>query len=86
MFLQMSNGFPTGTVRDQNRIIIGFGMLRIYNPMPAFSQTVEATYFMHPDTPEKHWRNKNLLMGVTAFTALVKENWGQVFILDIFSL
>lgn len=49
MFLQMSNGFPTGTIKDQDGKIVGFGMLRAHNPMPAFSQTAEATYFIHPD-------------------------------------
>ncbi len=49
LFLQMSNGFPTGTIRDQHGEIVGFGMLRTHNPMPAFSQTAEATYFIHPE-------------------------------------
>jgi len=49
MFLQMSNGFPRGTIKDQNGKIVGFGMLRTHNPMPAFSQTAEVTYFIHPD-------------------------------------
>ena len=49
MFLQMSNGFPSGTIKDENSKIIGFGMLRAHNPMPTFSQTAEVTYFIHPD-------------------------------------
>jgi L-amino acid N-acyltransferase YncA len=49
MFLQMSNSFPTGSIRDQNGKIVGFGMLRTHNPMPTFSQTAEVTYFIHPD-------------------------------------
>jgi L-amino acid N-acyltransferase YncA len=49
MFLPVSKGGPTGTVRDGNGKIIGFGILRAHNPMPAFSRTAEATYFMHPD-------------------------------------
>ena len=49
MFLQMSSGFPTGSIRDQNGKIVGFGMLRTHNPMPTFSQTAEVTYFIHPD-------------------------------------
>jgi L-amino acid N-acyltransferase YncA len=49
MFLQMSDGFPTGSVRDQNGRIVGFGMLRSHNPMPTFSRTAEVTYFIHPD-------------------------------------
>jgi L-amino acid N-acyltransferase YncA len=49
MFLQMSNGFPTGSIRDQNGKIVGFGILRTHNPLPTFSQTAEVTYFIHPD-------------------------------------
>jgi len=49
IFLQMSVGFPTGTMKNGNGTIIGFGMLRPHNPMPAFSQTAEVSYFIHPD-------------------------------------
>ncbi|MBI5605896.1 MAG: N-acetyltransferase [Deltaproteobacteria bacterium] len=49
MFLQVSNGFPTGTIKDQNDKVVGFGMLRTHNPMPVFSRTAEVTYFIHPD-------------------------------------
>jgi len=49
MFLQMSNGYPTGSIRDHNGRVVGFGMLRFHNPMAAFSQTAEVTYFIHPD-------------------------------------
>jgi L-amino acid N-acyltransferase YncA len=49
MFLQMSNGFPSGAIKDQNGEIVGFGMLRSHNPIPTFSQTAEATYFIHPE-------------------------------------
>jgi len=54
MLLQMSNGFPTGSIRDQNGKIAGFGMLRAHNPMPTFSQTAEVTYFIHPDPLLSH--------------------------------
>jgi L-amino acid N-acyltransferase YncA len=49
MLLQMANGFPTGTIKDQSGKILGFGMLRTHNPMPTFSRTAEVTYFIHPD-------------------------------------
>jgi L-amino acid N-acyltransferase YncA len=49
MLLQMSKGHPTGSLKDQKGKIVGFGMLRTHNPMPAFSQTAEVTYFIHPD-------------------------------------
>lgn len=49
MFLQLSSGFPTGGIKDESGRVVGFGMLRSHNPMPAFSQTAEVTYFIHPD-------------------------------------
>jgi phosphinothricin acetyltransferase len=49
MFLTLSEGFPRGTIKDRNGKIVGFGMLRAHNPAPTFSQTAEATYFIHPD-------------------------------------
>jgi len=49
MLIQMANGLPTGSIKDQSGKIVGFGMLRTHNPIPTFSQTVEATYFIHPD-------------------------------------
>lgn len=47
VFVQVSRGYPTGTVTDEDGKIIGFGMLRVHNAMPVFSQTAEATYFIH---------------------------------------
>ena len=49
MFLKVSDGFPRGTIKDENGKIVGFGMLRSHNPMPTFSHTAEVTYFVHPD-------------------------------------
>lgn len=49
LFLQMSNGFPAGTISDGNGRVVGFGLLHAHNPMPTFSQTAEVTSFIHPD-------------------------------------
>ena len=49
MFLQMSKGLPTATLKDDKGNVIGFGMLRVFNPMPTFSHTTEITYFIDPD-------------------------------------
>ena len=46
VFMQMSRGYPTGKVKDDNGEIIGFGFLRVHNPMPVFSETAEVTYFI----------------------------------------
>ena len=49
MFLRMSDGYPTATIKDGAGTMLGFGMLRAHNPMPVFSHTAEITYFLHPD-------------------------------------
>ncbi|MCX5870139.1 MAG: GNAT family N-acetyltransferase [Deltaproteobacteria bacterium] len=49
MLLQMSNEYPTGSIKDREGRVVGFGMLRAHNSIPAFSQTAEVTYFIHPD-------------------------------------
>jgi L-amino acid N-acyltransferase YncA len=49
MFLQMSSGMPTGVMRDGEGKLLGFGMLRRYNPMPAFSHAAEISYFIAPE-------------------------------------
>jgi len=48
-FLQMSGGFPTGTIRDRNGMVAGFGMLKAHSAMSVFSRTVEWSCFIHPD-------------------------------------
>ena len=49
MFLEMSKGLPTAAIKDQRGKLVGFGMLRTFNPMPAFSHTAEITYFINID-------------------------------------
>ena len=48
-FLEMSDGYSAIVVKDETRKIFGFGMLRAHNPIPAFSQTAEITYFIKPE-------------------------------------
>ncbi|MDH4230969.1 MAG: GNAT family N-acetyltransferase [Nitrospirota bacterium] len=70
MFLQMANGFPSGTIKDENGKVIGFGMLRAHNPMPAFSHTAEVTCFIHPDHTRKGLGK--MLLGYLEKSALEK--------------
>ena len=49
MSMELSNGLPTGTIKDRNGQIVGFGMLRPHHPLQTFSRTAEATSFLHPD-------------------------------------
>ncbi|MEN6616756.1 MAG: N-acetyltransferase family protein [Syntrophorhabdus sp.] len=48
IFLVMSKGYPTVAARDEENVLVGFGCLRPYNPMPAFLMTAEITYFIKP--------------------------------------
>lgn len=75
VFLHMSEDFPTGTVRDQNGRILGFGMLRSHNPMPTFSRTAEVTCFVHPDHTGKGLGK--MLLGFLEKGAAQKES--QIF-------
>ena len=45
-FLDMCQGFPNGTLKNESGEVVGFGMLRPYSPIPTFSITAEATYFV----------------------------------------
>lgn len=47
-FLKMCEGYPALTAKDEHGNILGFGMLRAYNPFSTFSQTAEITYFVKP--------------------------------------
>ncbi len=48
LLLEMSRGYPSGTIRDPKGEIVGFGMLRAHNPMSTFSRTAEIAYFLRP--------------------------------------
>ncbi len=48
LFLQACSGYPSAAVRDPEKKLAGFGMLRPHNPMPAFAHTAEITYFVRP--------------------------------------
>jgi L-amino acid N-acyltransferase YncA len=44
--LKMCHGLPNGVIRDDTGVVVGFGMLRPYNPISTFSTTAEITYFV----------------------------------------
>ena len=66
MFLKMSQGYATAAVKDDNGELIGFGLLRVHNPMPTFSKTAEITYFIRPEHTGKG-------VGTKLLTHLEKE-------------
>jgi len=55
LLLKMSEGYPAMVVKDENREVVGFGMLHAYHPLPVFSKTAEISYFIKPD-----WINKGI--------------------------
>jgi len=52
-FLKMCEGYPAIIAKDEQGNVLGFGMLRSYNPFPTFSQTAEITYFIKPGYTSK---------------------------------
>ena len=48
-FLKLCEGYPAVTARDEADEVVGFGMLRPYNPIPTFAGTAEITYFIRPE-------------------------------------
>lgn len=49
-FLEMAKGYPTYVIKDNPAgKVIGFCLLRVYNPMPSFKETAEITYFIDKD-------------------------------------
>jgi phosphinothricin acetyltransferase len=53
LFMSMSQGYPFLVAKDGEGKVLGFGLLRPHNPMPAFSRTAEITYFIAPDHTRK---------------------------------
>jgi len=49
LFLEACRNYPSAVARVGDDTVAGFGMLRPHNPMPAFRQTAEVTYFLRPD-------------------------------------
>jgi len=48
LFLNMTKGFPFLAAKDETRLL-GFAMLRPYNPIPTFAHTAEVSYFVDAD-------------------------------------
>ncbi len=49
MLFLMTTGYPALTARNDDKVLMGFGFLRPYNPMPTFIKTAEVTYFVRHD-------------------------------------
>jgi phosphinothricin acetyltransferase len=86
-FIQMSWGYPSVTARDESDSVIGFGMLRPYSSIPAFSQTAELTCFIKQGytgrgigkTILAHIEMKGRDMGITSILASISSlNEGSI--------
>jgi phosphinothricin acetyltransferase len=64
--LQMAHGYPAVAAKDEHGKTIGFGMLRVHNPIPTFSQTAEVTYFIKAEYTGKG-------MGTSILQHLIEE-------------
>jgi phosphinothricin acetyltransferase len=53
LFLEACRNYPSAVARLDDGSIAGFGMLRPHNPMPAFRNAAEITYFLRPDLTGK---------------------------------
>ncbi len=49
MLLKMCEGYPAVVAKRDSGMIVGFGMLRSYNPFPVFSGTAEISCFVGPE-------------------------------------
>ena len=49
LILESSRGYPSGILRNEAGIILGFGLLRAHKAIPEFAHTAEIMYFLHPD-------------------------------------
>lgn len=47
-FMEIAAGYPAFVIINEEKVI-GFCLLRPYNPFPVFKQTAEVSYFIHPD-------------------------------------
>ncbi len=68
-FLEMTKGFPAYAILSNNEVV-GFCFLRPYNPIPAFKETAEITYFI-----DENHTGKGL--GKEALKLLEKEAAGM---------
>ncbi len=50
---KMSDGYPTVVAKDETGSVVGFGLLRPYCPIPAFSATSEIAYFVKAECINK---------------------------------
>lgn len=87
VFLRMTEGYPAVTVQDSEGNVIGFGLLRAYNPIGTFADTAEITYFLVPEYTGReigrllleYLVSKSLEMGLSTILASISSlNQGSI--------
>jgi phosphinothricin acetyltransferase len=53
LFLKMSAGYPFLAAKDGSDNVLGFGLLRPHNPLPALKRTAEITCFVAPEHTQR---------------------------------
>jgi phosphinothricin acetyltransferase len=70
-FLGMTFGYPAYVIKDKDsREVMGFCMLRAYNPFPVFKESAEISYFLKKDVVGRG-------IGKLALDKLVEEARGM---------
>lgn len=77
-FLELTKGYPAYAVLSDTDVV-GFCFIRAYNPMPAFNQTAEITYFIDSEyvgkgigaTALKRLENDAARMGISTLLASI---------------
>ena len=87
MIMSMARGYPVVVAKDKGGKVLGFGLLRPHNPMPAFLEVVEITYFLSPEVTGKgigksileHLIKEAKGMGITSILASISSlNEGSI--------
>lgn len=87
MIMKMSDGLPAVSIKNEEGNLLGFGMLKRFNPFPAFSRTAEVAYFISPGNTGQglgkqildHLEEEGKKQGVTTLLAHISSlNTGSI--------
>ncbi len=85
--LELLGSYPSAVIRTTNGRIVGFGMVRLHNPLPVFRHTGEITYFIDPEFTGRglggkllmHLEEKAREYGITCILAQISsKNYGSI--------
>jgi phosphinothricin acetyltransferase len=85
--LELLGSYPSAAIRTTNGRIVGFGMVRLHNPLPVFRHTGEITYFIDPQFTGRglggnlltYLEGKARECGITCILAQISsKNYGSI--------